>query len=263
MTEVNKHAPGTFSWVELGTTDAAGAKKFYSGLFGWEIDDVPMGEGRVYTMLKLRGKEVAALYVQDEQQRSQGVPAHWLSYVTVASADDSAAQARSHGGKVLMEPFDVMDVGRMAVVQDPTGATLALWEAGRHIGARLVGEPGTLAWSELATNDTEKAGQFYTNLFGWGLQVQQTGPVPYTTFTRGDRPGAGMLPMTEEWGDMPPNWMTYFGVADCNASVEKAKSLGGNIMVPVTKAPGVGHFAVIQDPQGAVFSIIKFDRPTS
>lgn len=261
MTEMTKYPPGTFSWVELSTTDPASAKKFYGGLFGWDLVDMPAGPDMIYTMAELKGKSVAALFQQSEQETAQGVPPHWNSYVSVASADESAAKAKGLGGTILLDPFDVMDVGRMAVIQDPTGAIFSVWEPKTHIGAQLVNEPGSLSWNELATRDTEKAEKFYTNLFGWSSQVQETPMTVYTTFSNGERMAAGMLKMTEQWGDAPPHWAVYFAVANCDASAEKAKSLGGQIAVPPTDIPPIGRFAVISDPQGAHFYIIKLNNP--
>jgi predicted enzyme related to lactoylglutathione lyase len=261
MTEFNEYAPGTFSWVDLATIGAAEAKKFYTELFGWSAVDMPAGEGMVYTMFQLEGKEVAALYELGPQQKEQGFPPHWMSYVTVASADESAAKAKSLGGQLLMEPGDVMDAGRMALIQDPVGAVLAVWQPGTHIGARLANVPGSFAWNELATTDTEKAGQFYTELFGWDTQVYEMPSGAYTTFLNQERMNAGMIKMTEEWGDAPPHWLVYFAVADCDQSTEKARELGAEILVSPMEAGEVGRFSVIQDPQGAVFSIIKLNNP--
>lgn len=261
MTEFNEYAPGTFCWVDLGTTDAEGAKAFYTELFGWSAIDNPAGPDMVYTMLQIEGKDVAGLYQMSEEQRSQGMPPLWLSYVSVANVDECAAKAKSLGGQVLQEPFDVMDVGRMALVQDPTGAVLALWQPRTHIGARLANVPGALSWNELATNDTQVAGEFYTRLFDWGAQAQEMGPTTYTTFMNGERMNGGMLQITEEWGDVPPHWMVYFAVEDCDGSTEKAKELGGEIIVPPRDIPPVGRFAVVQDPQGGAFTIIRLNNP--
>jgi hypothetical protein len=261
MTEYNEYAPGTFSWVDLGTTDAAGAKAFYTQLFGWQADDSPAGPDMVYTMLSKDGKGVAGLYQMGAEQQAQGMPPFWLSYVSVADVEASAAKAKSLGGQVLREPMDVMDAGRMALIQDPTGAMLALWQPIQHHGADLANEPGSLSWNELATRDTDKAGEFYTKLFGWDTQVQEMPQTTYTTFLNGDRMNGGMMPMTEEWGDIPPHWMVYFAVEDCDQSAEKAKELGGQVRVPPTDIPPVGRFAVIQDPQGGTFTIIKLSNP--
>ena len=261
MEEVKEHAPGSFCWVELGTTDVEAAKKFYTELFGWSINDTPAGPDMVYTMLQLEGKELAALYELQEEQKSKGVPPHWLSYVSVASADEVVVRAKSLGGNVIKEAFDVFDAGRMALLQDPTGATFAVWQPNKHIGARIVNHPGTFCWNELVTNDRDKAGNFYTKLFGWDTKVHEMGPNPYTEFKSGDRTVGGMLQMTKEMENVPPHWMAYLAVEDCDKSVEKAKSLGAEIKVPPTTIPHVGRFAVLQDPQGAVFSVIKLSAP--
>src|SRR5262249_17908766 len=172
MATVTQHAPGTFCWPELATNDAALAKKFYGALFGWDFEDNDMGEGGTYTMIQHKGSTVGALYGQkpDDQKR---MPPHWNAYVSVESADQAASKAKQLGGALLMEPFDVMDAGRMAVIQDPTGAIFSIWEAKKHIGATLLDEPGSLTWTELMTPSTEKAAAFYTGLFPWKTETMQ------------------------------------------------------------------------------------------
>jgi predicted enzyme related to lactoylglutathione lyase len=256
MTVVDTYAPGRFCWVDLGTNDPAGAKRFYTGLFGWTYEDRPMGDGAFYTMLLLHGKSVAALYQQDAQQQAMGIPPTWLSYIAVESADRAAERARNLGGTVLMEPFDVLDVGRMTLIQDPTGAVAALWEARRHQGAELIEEPNTLAWNELATTDVAKAGPFYEGLLGWELDRQQYGPVDYTLFRQGERASGGMMAIQPEWGRVPPHWLAYFAVEDCDATAARAQQLGGTVLTPPADIPTVGRFATIKDPQGASFAII-------
>ncbi len=162
MSEFTKHEPGSFSWVELATTDPASAKAFYSSLFGWTFVDTPAGPDMIYTRLQLRGKDVAALYPQQKEQREHGVPPNWMSYVTVESADRAAAKAGELGGTVLMEPFDVMEHGRMAIVQDPTSAILSLWQPRQHIGVQVRDETNSLCWNELYTRDTGRAAKFYS-----------------------------------------------------------------------------------------------------
>ena len=225
MQETPEYKPGTFCWVELGTTDGEAAKKFYTELFGWTFTDSPVGPGMVYTMLKLDGKDVGALYQMPSEMTSQGIPPHWLSYASVTSADESAAKAKELGATLMKEPFDVMTVGRMAVVQDPTGAVFALWQAGTHKGAGVVNVPNSFCWNELATPDTTKAGDFYTGLFGWGKNVQQMGPMTYTSFMNGDRPAGGMYKPTPEMGDIPPHWLVYFAVDDTDAKLRKQANL--------------------------------------
>lgn len=261
MQETTQYAPGTFCWVELGTTDGGAAKQFYADLFGWTASDNPIGPDMVYTMLKLDGKDVGASYQMSQEMIGQSIPAHWLSYVSVKSADETAAKVKSLGGTVLKEAFDVFDVGRMAVIQDPTGATFALWQPRKHKGAEVVNVPNSFCWNELSTTDTAKAGDFYTGLFGWTARVQQFGPMTYTSFLNGERPAGGMYTLPPEIVNVPPNWLVYFAVADCDASAQKATVLGAKTIAPANDIPGVGRFAVLLDPQGAAFGIIKVENP--
>jgi predicted enzyme related to lactoylglutathione lyase len=257
MTEPREFAPGTFCWAELATSDQAAAKQFYHQLFGWDTSDSPIGEGHTYTMLRVRGKDVGGLYRQDPRQQAQGVPSHWLSYVSVESADDAAKKAAALGGTLTASPFDVMDIGRMAVVTDPTGATFALWQPRRHRGYGIVGEPGAVCWNELLTRDTAPAAHFYTNLFGWRTEVMSMPGGPYTLFINHDMQAGGMMKMPPHAGQAPPHWLVYFSVEDCDGRVAATRQLSGNALVPPTDVPGVGRFAVLQDPQGAVFGILR------
>jgi uncharacterized protein len=261
MQESVEYKPGTFCWVELGTTDGEAAKKFYTQLFEWDFTDNPVGPSGVYTILKQNGKDVAALYQMPTEMTSNGVPPHWMSYISVANADESAAKAKSLGATLMKEPFDVYTMGRMAVIQDPTGAMFALWQPGTHPGAGIVNTPNSLCWNELATRDTAKAGEFYSGVFGWEKNVQQMGPMTYTSFMNGDRPAGGMYEPGPELGDMPPNWMVYFAVADADATLTRATELGGKSCAPVMDVPGVGRMAVMTDPQGAAFAVIKLENP--
>jgi predicted enzyme related to lactoylglutathione lyase len=251
MTEVSRHEPGSFCWAELATTDDGSAKKFYTKLFGWSFEDSPAGPGMVYTTLKKNGKSVGALYKMRPEQK--GMPPNWMTYVTVASADGSAKKAKELGGKVFMEPFDVMDVGRMAIIEDQQGARICVWEPKKHIGAEVVNEPGALCWAELDTTDTESAKRFYTGLFGWGAKVSET----YTEWQQAGISIGGMMKIPKEWGPVPPNWLIYFAVSDCDATAKRTGELGGGTIVPPTDIPGMGRFSVLRDPQGAVFAIYK------
>lgn len=247
------HAPGSFCWIELATTDGPGAKKFYGDLFGWEAHDSPVGPGMVYTILRLNGKDVGALFEKGESMKEMAT--YWASYISVASANETAAKAKALGANVIKEPFDVMDAGRMAVIQDPTGAHFCIWEPKKSQGIGAKGEPNTLTWNELLTNDTARASDFYTKLFGW---VDKThGPMHYTEFMNGDTHAGGMMKIQPHMGPMPPNWGIYFAVDDTDAMAAKATSLGAKICVPPTTMEKVGRFATISDPQGAMFSIIK------
>lgn len=250
-----EHAPGTFCWIELATTDGPGAKKFYMDLFGWDATDSPIGPDMVYTIYKIKGKDVAASFQKPEQMKD--VPNHWGSYISVASADEAAAKAKSLGGTVVQEPSDVMEHGRQAVIADPTGAHFSLWQAKQHPGVGLKNATNTLCWNELMTNDTERAKDFYTKLFGWKTKTDSGGGMPYTEWINGEEHIGGMMQIQPDMGPMPPAWGLYFAVEDCDAMVRKATAMGARTYVPPTDIPNVGRFSVLADPQGAVFNIIK------
>lgn len=261
MSEITQYTPGTFCWVEAGIADQQAAKGFYAQVFGWDMHDSPLPGGGSYTLLRKNGKEVGGLYQLSPAQKKMGVPPHWLSYVAVASADEATKKATSLGAETLMGPFDVMTAGRMSVLKDPTGAVFALWQARQHIGSVLVNEPSAPTWNELATRDTKAARAFYTSLFGWGAEEQPMGPMKYTVFKNGDRPAGGMYDMPKEWAEVPPHWMVYFAVDDCDGTAEKVMGLGGRVTAPPADIPNVGRFAILLDPQGAAFAVLKPARP--
>jgi len=257
MSERTELLPGSFCWPELATPDAAKAKAFYAGLFGWEPVDVPTAGG-AYALLKLRGKDVAALRTLSGPELEQKVPSHFMTYVSTASVDASAAKAAELGGKVCHGPFDVEGVGRMAVVSDPEGVVFALWEARGHIGAQLVGEENTLCWTELGSRDPDAATAFYGGLFGWTFEASgASGPGEYVEIRREGQEIGGILPMRGDgWGGVPARWGPYFFVTDCDAVAANAAKLGGAAVVPPTDIPHVGRFALLRDDQGAHFSVI-------
>ncbi len=259
MTEVTRHEPGSLCWAELATTDPRAAKAFYTALFGWTFADSPMGPGPedIYTRLQLSGKDVGALYRMMKEQEGQGVPPNWLTYVAVARTDEAAKKTKALGGRVLAEPFDVQDFGRMAMLQDPAGATFAVWQAGTHTGAQRINEPGSLCWMELATSDPAGARIFYSGLFGWGWKESTDPDMPYTELQVGGRSIGGMMPIRPDAGSMPPHWGIYWMVSDCSATVARAKALGATLCFGPQDMPKVGRFAVVQDPQGAAFSIFQ------
>jgi predicted enzyme related to lactoylglutathione lyase len=251
--EVDSFKPGMFSWMELGTSDTADAKEFYAGLFGWESTDIPLCEDTFYTILKLNDNRVGALY----HDTHSGAPPHWNIYFSVVSADESAAKAKELGGTVVAEPFDVMEFGRMAVILDPQGAAFCIWQARAHQGFDVVDEPGAFCWGELNTTDTANAIAFYTKLFGWGINGNQDGSSEYTEFKVGGQSIGGMMAIKEDWGNIPPHWLPYFMVTNCDDSAEQAKSLGANVNTPPMDIPGVGRFAMVADRQGANFAIFQ------
>jgi predicted enzyme related to lactoylglutathione lyase len=258
MPDITRHEPGSFSWVELATTDTAAAKKFYGGLFGWTFTDTPAGPDVVYTRFQVGGKDVGAAYPQHKEQQAQGIPPHWGSYVTVEKADATAAKAKELGGTVILEPFDVMQHGRMAVLQDPTGAVLSIWEPRQHIGVQVRDEPNTLCWNELYTKDTARAATFYTGLFGWRAKGDAGG---YTEWHRADGAAVGgMIAIDPQWGPVPAHWLPNVMVTDCDATVARAGDLGGRALRPPLDVENVGRFAMLADPQGATFAVIKLGR---
>ena len=264
MTEFKEYAPGTFCWVDLATTDAEAAKRFYTELFGWTSTDVPAGDAGTYTMLEKAGKNVCALYQMDEAMQKQTPVPYWLSYVSVQNVNESTEKAKTLGGQVLQPPCDVMESGRMSLIQDPTGAVFALWQPKTHIGADLANEPATFCWNELQTTNLQTATQFYTQLFGWNTKTSKNAVGgDYVEFLQGEKSGAGMLEIQAEWGDVPPNWTVYFIVENCDATLEKAQALGGRVDMEPIDMEQIGRFAMIQDPQGGYFTIIQPEDWTS
>ena len=198
-----------------------------------------------------QGDAVAALVQQDEH------PAHWNNYVSVTSADETAARAQRLVATTIEDPFDVMKFGRMAVLADPAGAVLCVWEPRAHIGAGRVNDVGCMGWNELQTRDPQAAGELYCRLFGWEtVPIEDDGKVVYTTIKNAGNQNGGFMPMTEQQGDAPPFWLPYFTVSSRDAAMEKARSLGGTVLAGLLDLPA-GKIAVLGDPQGAAFTIFE------
>ncbi len=257
MPNVDTHAPGSFCWIELGTTDQSAAKNFYGSLFGWKPNDFPMGPNDYYTMFELDGRNAAAGYTLKPDQRAQGVPPHWMLYIAVSSADEKSKLAGEKGGKVLAPPFDVMDVGRMAIIQDPTGATFCMWEEKRHKGMGIAGVPGTLCWADLSTPDPERAKEFYSSVFDWKIGAGEGGPGGYLHIQNGEEHIGGIPPAADCNAKLPPHWLPYFLVSKCDESAAKAQQLGASLVMPPMSVENVGRMAFIADQQGAVFAIFE------
>lgn len=253
MYKVTKFPHGTFSWADVGTYDTEKGKAFYMELFGWDKEELPIGEGMIYTMFKLDNEAVAALSSMMPGSAEQGIPPAWTNYITVDDVDAIVDSINENGGTIAHGPMDVFDNGRMLVLQDPTGAYVALWQPKTHIGAGIVNKPGAMMWNELATRDLEKAKDFYNKVFGWEYETHDDG---YVSIKNNGRYNGGMMAMDESYGEMPPVWTVYFNVEDLDASIKKVEELGGKILVKA-EAPGVGPFAVINDSTGAALSIME------
>lgn len=257
MQVVKGYPDGLFNWVDLATTDLNGAKAFYSELFGWETAEIPIDGGGVYLMFQIDGHDVAGAGSLDAEMQAQGVPPHWSSYVKHADVDGATQKAADAGGQVLFPPMDVMDAGRMTMVQDPSGAVFGIWEPHNHIGAQLVNRPGALVWNELQTRDLDAAKDFYRDVFGWEYNVDEQG---YVVCIQDGRVQAGMMAIGEDWDEnVPPNWTVYFMADDIEETARRAGELGGAVIVPPTSAGELGTFAVIRDPQGGVFTAMAFN----
>jgi predicted enzyme related to lactoylglutathione lyase len=254
MGERDSYEHGTFSWTDLSTPDAQASKDFYGALFGWDFEDNPIPDGGVYVMARIGGRAAAAMFETTDRH-----PA-WASYVTVDDLDGTTARAGELGANVLAEPFDVMDVGRMSTIQDPTGAVLCLWEPRTSIGAEIVNGPGALSVTQLNTSDTEAAERFYSDLFGWRFDSVGTDEMPYWGIYRGDSMNAGMMPLPDG-APAPSHWLVYFGSEDVDAAAEQIRSTGGTLMVEPMDVPPAGRILVAQDPQGAIFALFagRFD----
>jgi uncharacterized protein len=258
MPQIDKHAPGTFCWVELATTDQDAAKHFYGSVFGWSFVDYPMGPGDVYTMFKLDGRDAAAGYTMREAERSQGVPPHWNLYVCVEDADVTAARAVELGGKLPAGVFDVYTNGRMAVIVDPTGAAFCLWQPKQTPGIGVMGENNSYCWADLSTDDRLGAKQFYEGLFGWKIiPGKDKDESTYLHIMSGERSIAGIQPDMMRKPGVPPHWLPYFMVSDADGSIAKASGLGATVLVPAMDVDKSLRIAVLADPQGAVLALFQ------
>jgi predicted enzyme related to lactoylglutathione lyase len=258
MGERTSYKHGTFSWVENATSGQDDAKRFYSALFGWAYDDSPVGDGVVYSMAELGDRYVAAIAPQQPDERAMGVPPHWNSYITVDDVDAVSARVEQLGGTLHAPPFDVMDVGRMAALSDPTGAVVYLWQAKRHIGAGLVNAPGAFCWNELGTRDPDVAQGFWSGLLGWEFERIDAAPVDMWSIRNAGSGNGSIRRMGDETPpDVPPHWLVYFAVESIDAAIETAAGAGGATILPKTPAGGANTFAVLSDPRGATFGLFE------
>ncbi|HYB39376.1 MAG TPA: VOC family protein [Mycobacterium sp.] len=255
MPKRTEYAQGTPDWVDLQTTDQSAAKQFYASLFGWSYDDNPMPQGGVYSMATVNGETVAAIAPMPPGA-PEGMPSMWNTYIAVDDVDVAVEKVATAGGQVLMGPVDIGDAGRMAFVADPTGPAVGLWQANRHIGATLVSEPGALIWNELITDNPDSALAFYEAVVGLTHSTMEMAPGQnYTLLKVGGTDVGGC--MEPPMPGVPNHWHVYFAVDDADATATKAVEGGGQVMVEPFDIPSVGRSAVLTDPQGAVFSVLK------
>ena len=252
MGERTEYAPGAFCWAELTTTDQPAAKSFYAALFGWSAEDNPVGDGVVYSMMSVEGKPVGAIAPQPQAQRDANVPALWNSYISVENADAIAERAKELGANVHAPAFDVMQAGRMAVIQDPQGAFFMVWQPREQIGAALVNAPGALVWNELGSPDLDASSAFYSALFGWTIAPFEGSPEPYLSIKNAGANNGGIRPLSPP--GTPPHWLVYFGVQDLDPALAKLSELGGTTIAGPIDIQ-IAKIAIVADPQGAVFAL--------
>jgi uncharacterized protein len=258
MPNIQKHAPGDFCWVELATTDQTAAINFYSKIFGWSANNMPMGPNDVYTIFQLEGRDAAAGYTLRPEQLARGVPPHWSLYIAVENVDASATRAAELGGNIIAPPFDVFDAGRMAVIQDPTGAVFNLWQPKNNQGIGISAANGTVCWADLNTPDRQRATDFYSALLGWNIMKEdESSAHNYWHIKNGENFIGGMPPAAHQPPGAPAHWMIYFTASDCDATAETAKNLGAHLHMPPTDFENVGRISIVADPQGATFAIFK------
>jgi hypothetical protein len=250
---------GTFGWTELMTRDPGPAATFYERLFGWTTEDQDTGGGPPCAIFDKEGRAAAGLGAMPPEMRERGQPSCWSSYVLVDDVDEIAVRVRDAGERVTVEPTEVMMAGRMAIIADPEGAALSLWQAQDHRGAEASGEPGFPSWNELAGRTLERLSRFYGELFGWSFADNPDSPSRYPIAKQGDREAGGLIQMTDEWGEMPAHWSVYFAVADADESAERVRSLGGKVHFGPFDTP-VGRLAVCADDQDGHFSVLALTQ---
>ena len=249
MSTRTSYTQGTPNWTDLTFMDAEKTKTFYSALFGWEYEHIPTDQGSDYIMAKKKGLNAAGMWQSSDPE---AMPPLWSVYLAVDDVDASANTAQQAGAQVMVQPMNAMDSGRMAVIADPAGAFIGLWQANTHIGASIVNEPGAFTWAEIFSPDTDKVLDFYEHLGLKGHELEM-GDEPYMSLKAGDNVvGGTMKPYAPE---VPPHWHAYFGVEDCDAAIETVKEKGGSVLNGPVNTP-VGRMAIIADPDGAAFSII-------
>lgn len=252
--KITKHTTGTPCWADLMTADPDKARSFYAGLFDWNFE-IGGPESGGYSMARLGTNEICGL--SGKPPGMEQMPSVWTVYLAVDDVDATLAKIKEAGGSVTMGPMDVMGQGKMAVVADPTGGMFGLWQPLAFSGAKIVKEPGSLTYAELNTRDLPKARDFFVKVFGLTAKKMEAPGMTYETLHAGDKTSFGILQMDANWpATVPPHWMSYFEVADTDATIAKLKQLGGHECVPAFDTP-YGRMAVVDDGLGGTFSVIE------
>jgi predicted enzyme related to lactoylglutathione lyase len=249
---------GTPNWTDCATNDLGACEQFYATVFGWTADRATASDGESYSVQRLEGEMVAGIYELNQQMRSMGVSPHWGTYIEVDDVDATLELVKAQGGTVRDGPFEEPEVGRFAIIQDPVGAYLRLWHSAPQHGGEVFNVPGAMIWNELNTKEPEKAAEFYAKVLGVEIETLN-GPTSYTILKVDGRPVAGILRTTPEMGECPPSWDVYFASSDVDDTARRVVTAGGKALREPFDIPGVGRMAVLQDPQGAVFEVIKME----
>jgi len=259
MPVFTKYPVGCPCWIDLMSPDVEASSSFYSAVFGWEARPEHDDKGnRIYTTFLQGDQAVAGMGGQPPGM--EGMPALWNSYVNVEDAAASAAAAEAAGGSVMMPAMQVMDAGHMAIIADPTGAAISVWQPGNHFGATIANEPDTWSWNELASRDVETAKAFYAEVFGWNYDAMDMGgDTGVYHVIKGAKDGwGGLMTMPPTVPDeVPSHWVVYFLVSDADATAEAVTAAGGQTVQAPFEIPGVGRMAVFADPQGGTFSVMQ------
>jgi predicted enzyme related to lactoylglutathione lyase len=267
MSERDQYPAGVPCWVDTLTPDMPAALRFYKAVLGWEFAGPgPMPDpAGAYHVARMRGRDVAGV---GSSPPDAGLPSAWNTYVSVSSAEEAVQRAASAGGSILVPPFDALPAGRAAVIADPTGGVIGVWEPRERHGAQLVNEPSAWAMSLLMTSETAAAAAFYENVFGWRAETIDMGGAELTLFRLpgyvGGEPEqpvprdmvAGMMALGEEEirAGVTPHWSVDFWIDDADAAAAEAPELGGAVLAAPHDLPPFRR-AVIADPDGAAFSV--------
>lgn len=243
------HPHGSFCFAELHTSDMQRDKRFYGELLGWTAVDVPSSDGS-YALFQLNGRNVAGLRQARGHRR-------WIPFLSVANADDAATRAHKLGAALVAVPFEMSGFARLALLNDPAGGVVGLWEAKGHQGAEVLDDPGTMWWAELVTRDVLVAKNFYGALLGWKAVDTLKYGIRYSVFKQGEQSIAGLLPIGSDWGPVTPYWQVLFAVDNCDARIERAKALGGSVVFGPNDVPNAGRAAILGDPGNAIFVLMQ------